>query len=76
MEDDRLIKIETTLMHQDQQILELEEAVETQRREIESLRKYLERLLLRVDEVAAGAGEDGKGLSVSEQALRDKPPHY
>ncbi len=77
MDENRLIKIETALMHQDHQIADLEEALELQRREIEALRKYLERLLSRVDDMEqGGSGEDGKTLSVAEQALRDKPPHY
>jgi uncharacterized coiled-coil protein SlyX len=76
-DEERLIKIETMLVHQDAQINELLDAVELQRKDIAALMRQLDRANARVALLEEGGGaEESKGLSVSEQALRDKPPHY
>lgn len=76
MEDkQRLVEIETILMHQGQQIRDLEEALNLQRKDIESLSRRLERALAKLTEIDAAPG-DKEPLSVTEQAARDKPPHY
>jgi SlyX protein len=77
MSEDRLTKIETLLAHQDQQIQDLSEVLNLQRKEIDALKVRLERTQKKLIEVEAGAGAgEEKSLSVTEQALRDKPPHY
>lgn len=71
-------KIEETLAHQEQQISELSEIVTRQWEEIELLKKQLARFKDKIegleDEINAGSGE--KGMSVTEIAARNKPPHY
>lgn len=77
MTDERLTKIETLLAHQDQQIQDLSEIINLQRKEIDALKVRLDRTqkkLIDMDQGAPAVQEEG--LSVSEQALRDKPPHY
>lgn len=71
-------KIEETLAHQEQQIQDLSDVLIKQSREIESLRAQLAKLQGKVDVIQhdMNAPDEGRALSVSEQAARDKPPHY
>lgn len=76
-DEDRLIKIETMLVHQDAQIQDLVEALELQRKDISDITRQLNRAKARVALLEEGGGAEGPdGLSVTEQAARDKPPHY
>lgn len=78
MIEDRLQALETLVAHHERQIQDLSELVMEQRREIDVLVRRLEKTqvkLLEIEEGGTGAVED-KSLSVTEQALRDKPPHY
>ena len=78
MTEDRLQALETLVAHHERQIQDLSELVTEQRREIDILVRRLEKTqikLLEMEEGGTGAVED-KSLSPSEQALRDKPPHY
>ena len=78
MTEERLTKIETLLAHHDQQIQDLSEIINLQRKEIEALKVRLDRTQNKLIELGEGGGAPAQqeGLSVSEQALRDKPPHY
>ncbi len=75
MSEERLVKIETMLAHQEQQIQDLSDVVGTQRKEIDMLTRRLEKTQAKLLDLQDGGGEE-KALSVTEQALRDKPPHY
>lgn len=76
MSEDRLTKIETLLAHQDQQIHDLNDMILLQGKEIDALKLRLERAQQKLLDIeSAGPGKE-EGLSVTEQALRDKPPHY
>ncbi len=77
MSEERLVKIETLLVHQEQQIQDLSDMLHLQRKDIEGLIRRLERATAKISELeeGSGVGED-KSLSVTEQAARDKPPHY
>lgn len=75
MNEERLIKIETTLMHQGEQIQDLEEALTLQRKDMDRLSRLLERAHAQIAEMETAQITE-KSLSVSEQAARDKPPHY
>lgn len=69
--------IEETIAHHDQQIQDLSEMVTRQWREIDLLKKALLAMQDKMVALAQDAGEGRQpGLSVTEQALRDKPPHY
>lgn len=69
-------KIEETLAYQEQQLQDLNEVVTRQWVEIDRLNKMLSRLKDKVEEIETGKGDDGEGLSVSEEAALNKPPHY
>lgn len=77
MTGERLDSIEIALAHAEQQIADLSEMVNVQRREIEALKRYLDLATSRLSELedAQSSGERA-GLSVAEIAARDKPPHY
>lgn len=78
MTEDRLQALETLVAHHERQIQDLSELVVEQRRDIDILKRRLEKTQFKLLEMEEGAsiGGDDKPLSVAEQALRDKPPHY
>lgn len=75
MIEDRLDNIETTLAHQEKQILDLGDMLDRQWKEIDRLKRHLENAYAKLDALENQAGP-ASSLSVSEQAARDKPPHY
>ena len=78
MEEDRITKIEMTLAHQEQQIQDLSDMIAVQAKEIDRLKARLahtQNKLLDIEH-SSGTGGERAGLSVSEQAALDKPPHY
>jgi uncharacterized coiled-coil protein SlyX len=75
MTDNRLIEIETTLAHQEEQIESLSEIVAKQWQEIDLLKRLLQKTQAKIEDIEAGAG-DKKEMSVSEEAALNKPPHY
>jgi len=76
MSDDKILHLETALAHQDQQIQDLHDALHTQWREIEDLKKKVAQLLQKVKEVESGIPPDSAGQSIAEIAAAEKPPHY
>lgn len=78
MNDEMLHKIEITLAHHEQQITDLSEMINAQWQQIEMLKRQLAKAQdkLTLLEAGAGDGTDDSALSVTEIALRDKPPHY
>lgn len=76
MSDDRLINIETMLAHQDQQIQDLSDMLNVQRAEIDTLKRLLQKAQDKIADIEGAQGDKEPALSVAEQALRDKPPHY
>lgn len=72
--------IQEALAYQEQQITDLSEVVIVQGKEIQDLKFYIKKLEHKIEVIEEDISEDtgsGKeGLSVSEQAARDKPPHY
>lgn len=77
-EEDRLTKLEMLAAHQEQQIQDLSDMIALQGKEIDLLKRRLEKTQLKMLELGEGAGaiSENEGLSVSDQAQRDKPPHY
>lgn len=70
-------RIEETLAHHERQIQDLSDMVARQWAEIDALKKTLLAVQHKMLSLAQDAGEArSEGLSVTEQALRDKPPHY
>ena len=69
--------MQTLLAHHERQIQDLSDIVMEQRRDIDRLRLLLEKTNQKVTDIELAATDgQGEGLSVTEQALRDKPPHY
>lgn len=69
--------MQTTLAHHERQIQDLSDIVLEQRRDIDRLKLLLEKTGRKLADLEMAAAEgQGEGLSVTEQALRDKPPHY
>ncbi len=73
MAEDRIERIETMLAHQDRQIQELSEVVHLQSKEIKALRLRQEKMMAMQ---AAASENNADSLTITEQAARDKPPHY
>lgn len=76
MNDETLINIETTLAHHDQQIQDLNDVIHRQWKEIEMLKAKLVHMLAKMKEVEAHAPSGSEGLSVTDLAAQEKPPHY
>lgn len=76
MSDQKLHSIEETLAHHEQQIQDLSEMAFRQGRDIETLKKYMVQLQDKIGALENTSAPGDKGLSATEQAARDKPPHY
>lgn len=70
--------IEALIAHQDQQIQELNEVVTRQWEEIDALKKYMKLTKDKMQELESNMGDLGQseGMSISDMAAADKPPHY
>ena len=77
MDERKLTGIEETLAHQEQRISDLSEMVTRQWEEIDRLKARMGHLLDKVDYLEQNTGKsETAGLSVTEVAARNKPPHY
>lgn len=78
MTEERLTKIESLLVHQDQQIQDLSDMINLQRKEIDILTRRLDKTQAKMMEFQDGGqgAVEGSPLGITEQAARDKPPHY
>lgn len=75
--DETLADLQVMLSHHERQIQELSDIVTVQAKDIDRLKKRLDLAHEKLAEVEMASSEGRKeGLSVTEQALRDKPPHY
>lgn len=72
--DNQLNHIEELLAHQEQQIADLSHVVTRQWAEIDGLKKQIGRMQDKIMSLEDAPASEG--LSVTEQAARDKPPHY
>lgn len=78
MTDSKFEKIEMALAHQDLQIQDMSEMINAQWKQIEMLKRQLDMAQSKLSALESSAGDSAQeaGLSVSEIAARDKPPHY
>ena len=76
MTEDKLNTIEEALAHQDQQIQDLSEMVIVQTREIDVLRKRLQKLENKISAAEEDNGQGDKSMSATEHAAMTRPPHY
>ncbi|MCB1531071.1 MAG: SlyX family protein [Rhodospirillales bacterium] len=77
MLEDDLNRIQEVLTHQEKQIFDLNDMVTRQWKEIDRLKAELEKTRAKLNVLEETAAEAmGEKLSVSEEAARNKPPHY
>ena len=78
MSEEKFYKIEMALAHQEQQIQDLNDMMNRQWSEIDRLKALLAKAQDKINAMEAGGdtGQQGEGLSISEQAALEKPPHY
>ena len=71
------VHIEEILAHHESQIQDLSDMVAKQWKLIDSLQDEIKLLKDKIGALKYSDNESGgENLSVTEQALRDKPPHY
>ena len=75
-DENRLQAIETTLMHQARQIEDLSDIVVLQAKELDTLKRKLSLTHERLETLRVTMESGEKALSVTEEALLNKPPHY
>ena len=78
MNDEMMQKFEIVLAHHEQQIADMSEIINDQWQQIELLKRQISMAQdkLKLLEAGAGEGSEDSNLTVTEIALRDKPPHY
>lgn len=78
MNKEQIQRIEELLSHQDQQIQDLSDMIVHQGKDIKHLKSHIRKLEGRFDTMKdeQETGDDDQGLSISDMAARDKPPHY
>ena len=70
-------QLEMLLAHQERQIQDLSDMLNLQGKEIDALKIRLDRTQKKLIDLEQGAGETlSESLTSTEQATRDKPPHY
>ncbi len=74
MTEERIIRIEMILAHQERQIQDLSEMIALQWQQIALLGRQLEMAQDRLGSL--GATDKTDTLSVAEMAALEKPPHY
>lgn len=67
--------LETLITHQDKQIQELNDVVTKQWSEIDALKKYMLMTKSKIQELEDNMGPK-EGMSISDEAEANKPPHY
>ncbi|MBX2833783.1 MAG: SlyX family protein [Micavibrio sp.] len=77
MHETRVINVESTLAHLEHKVEELSQLAFEQGRVIECLEAKLGRMQNKVSEIEdLNKDRDGQGLSPTEFAAENKPPHY
>ncbi|MCB1651126.1 MAG: SlyX family protein [Alphaproteobacteria bacterium] len=76
MNEKRLEEIESTLAHHEQSLQDLSDLVQVQWKEIERLKRHLERASDTIEDLQDRLESGDKPMSVSDIAARNKPPHY
>ena len=75
MNDKKIIDIQTTLAHHEQQIAEMSEVMTDQWKMIDALKKRLDKALAKIDQIEGGGAEDA-ALSGVDFARQNTPPHF
>ncbi len=74
MDNDTIEKMQMILSHQEQQIQDLSDMLNFQRKEIAAIQARLDKTQAKLADIEHG--KQGEALTPTEQAIRDKPPHY
>jgi SlyX protein len=74
--DKKLIDIETTLAHHDQQIAEMNDVITDQWKQIDNLKAVLARLGDKIEQAGHDRDQNDPSLSSIEKARREIPPHF
>ncbi len=74
--DKKIIDIETTLAHHDQQIAEMNDVITDQWKQIEALKAKIARLGDKIEQSESESGPGDSSLSSIERARREIPPHF
>ena len=77
-QDQKISDMEMMIAHQDKQIQELNDIVTKQWNEIDAIKTYMRATKSKLEELEHSLGENSekKGMSVSDIAASEKPPHY
>lgn len=78
MTDEKITQLEITLAHHEQQIQDLNEMINRQWKEIDILKRRLDKATSQLAEMNTGNTESdaSEPMTVSEIAAAEKPPHY
>ena len=77
MTSEKTDQLEALIAHQDRQIQDLSDVLNLHRKEIDALKIRLDRTQKKLIDMEQGGAEGiSENLSPTEQAARDKPPHY
>lgn len=77
MSEDRITDLEITIAHHEQQLQDLSDVVTDQWKQIELLKRRLDKALSKIDQMQNDTGDNSEsGLSSIEKAALEIPPHY
>lgn len=74
--DQKISDMEIMIAHQDRQIQELNDIVAKQWEEIDALKIYMRATKSKLEVLENNLSDEEKGMSVSDIAEQNKPPHY
>lgn len=75
--ENRIIELETTIAHHEQEIEQMSEVITDQYKMIQDLNSKVEKLFRKMDRLENGEeGEAEQVLSGMDFARQNKPPHY
>lgn len=76
MSEQRLIALEIKLMEQEQDLEALNDALQQQWKEIDQLKAQLRQAHNKINRLEEISNNDQQGMSITEEARQNIPPHY
>lgn len=76
MNNNKIINIETTLAHHERKIDELNEVITDQWKQIDALKRTLDRAMDKIEQIEDDKDESGEAVSSIDFARQSQPPHY
>ncbi len=74
--EEKIINIETSLAHHEQQIAEMSEIITGQWKQIEALKAMLLRMGKKMEQMGYDNQQEEPAKSLIDKAREDIPPHY